>query len=747
MNIHKIHFLIIAILITSFGYAQSYKEHRGDIYSSRFNYDKAIEQYLIVMENEPENHYVMRKLAECYKYSNNDSASVQWYSKLISTNNNENIDLYNYSVVLKNIGEYDKSGEILKQYAVNKKDDKYLLSNKYIKDISKDTLLFKVTLIENSSPVADFAPSYLGDKIIFVSSRQGTNILQQEYERTGQAYLQLFVADTVANGQLDSIQPFERKFKSRFHEGPISFCEADSNMYFTRNNYKIFKGVSSDGEVKLKIYRSKFTYNEWLKDIDTFIDSLGYEANLDYDDWRSVKEFQYNSKEYSTGHPTLTKDGRKMYFVSDMPGGMGGTDIYVCERVGKNEWSEPQNIRLLNTEGNEMFPFIHESGMLFFASDGLPGIGGLDIFKAAQKGDGFEKPVNIGAPINSIDDDFGLIADKDTKTGYFTSNRSGGKGDDDLYHVEFINKVEFVLAGVVTQKGSTVPVANATITFKSNKKGDSQVFKTNNKGFYFGTIDFTKTFTTSCEEGLYLPFSGKLNPKDISLVNDTLFYNIELDFYGIYGSVFLKESNEKVPSINLECDSGLENEILSGTSDTIGDFKILLAKDTDYELMFTKTDFFALRESYTTKDKQSGWVNVNEFIELAIVKIDVNKTIEIPNIYYDLSKWDIRPDAAIELDKVVVLLVDNPDIHIELGSHTDARGSAKSNQFLSQKRAQSAVDYIVSQGIDGERIVAMGFGETKLKNHCADGVPCSKEEHQQNRRTDIRVTSVVNEVE
>jgi outer membrane protein OmpA-like peptidoglycan-associated protein/tetratricopeptide (TPR) repeat protein len=723
-------------------FSQSYKEYRGDVFFNRFNYSKAIEYYLEVMAKEPTNNFVMKKLAESYKYLGIDTASVNWYNLFIKTGKYEPQDLYNYSIVLKNTGQYDRAGQILQQYQQQKQEDKYLLNKQFTDGLRLDTFRFKVTLIEQSSPEADFSPAFFGNKIIFVSSRQGVGIFDKKYERDGEAFLQLYVADTLPDGQLTNIVPFDSRFNSRFHEGPVSFCPHDSTMYFTRDNYKIlFKGMSRDGQVKLKIYKSKFTYNEWLKYIQDAMDSIGIKTKLESDDWRMIKDFPYNNNEYSVGHPSISADGRSIYFVSDMPGGKGGTDLYMCTRIGRNEWSEPVNLVELNTEGNEMFPFIHPSGVLFFASDGWPGLGKLDIFKAMPRFDLFEKPQNMGAPLNSQDDDFGLIADDQTKTGYFSSNRPGGKGGDDLYYVVFNNKVNLVLAGKISEKGTGITIPGVNIRLTDEETNELASVQTNEKGYFYQTVNLTKNIRLDAIKSYYLPLNAQIEPKSLRRSGDTLYYSAELDYYGIYGSVFIKGTNEKVPFVDIVISSKNGSEKITLRSDSIGNFRTLLDANTDYEISFNKKDFFNLRAEYSTKANTTGYINVNEFIELGIEKIEVNKTIEIPNIYYDLGKWAIRPDAAVELDKVVKFMEDNPTLQIELGSHTDARGNSNSNETLSQKRAESAVNYIVSKRIDKQRIVAKGYGESKLKNGCKDGVKCSEEEHQQNRRTEIRVTS------
>ncbi len=735
--------LLFIILFTSITFAQSYKEHRGDVYYNRFDYNKAMELYLEVIKTDSNNYRVMAKLAEGYKFISNDTASANWYKKLLKSERVRNIDYYNYSMVLKNIGKYDEAGEMLLQYSKHTGSKRYLLNKEYVDEIKNDDFLVTVSLIEKSSAQSDFSPAYFGNKIIFVSSRQGTGVLKNEYVRNGEAFLQLYIADTLPNGQLDSIKLFSKKINTRFHEGPVSYCEFDSTMYFTRDNYKFFKGFSTDGIIKLKIYQSKFTYNDWLKWMGDRLNSIGINSKLNKEDWRTEKEHPVCNNEFSVGHPTITKDGKKMYFTSNKPDGKGGSDIYVSRRIEGNEWSEPMNIRSVNTEGDEMFPYISDDGTLYFASTGWPGMGGLDIFKAKSSRGGFRKPVNMGAPLNSTSDDFGLIVSHNKKTGYFSSNRPGGNGSDDLYHVKFETRTEYPLSGVVTEKATGQPIPDAIVEVIDNTTQKKMVVITDEKGKYLVTVSIKSNYTINCKNSLYIPYSSQFEPKSQTIYGGTMIANIELGFYGVFGSVFKKGTKEKIPFVEIYCKPDNSNQILSATTDSLGDFKIVMGKDIDYKLLLNKNGFFTFQEKYSTKGKPEGWTNINEFVGLYLDKIEVNKAIEIPNIYYDMGKYNIRPDAAVELDKIVVFLNTNPNIHVELGSHTDSRGSAKTNKILSQKRAQAAVNYIVKHGIDSDRISAKGYGETKLKNRCGNGVKCSEEEHQQNRRTEIRVTSLL----
>ncbi len=736
--------LFLFIILTTTTFAQkSYKEHRGDVHNDRFDYKKAIELYLEAIETDSNNIRIMAKLAEGYKHISNDTAAANWYIKLIESDKARDIDYYNYSIVLKNIEQYDDAGEMLKQYSKHTGSKRYLLNKEYVDEIRNDDFLVTISLVEKSSAQSDFSPAYYKNKIIFVSSRQGTGGLKGNYVRNNEAFLQLYIADTLPNGQLDSLILFSKKINTRFHEGPACYCEYDSTLYFTRNNYKIFKGFSADGQIKLKIYKSKFTYNNFNKWVGDRFNSIGINSKLNNENWRSEKEHPVCHNDFSVGHPTLTKDGKKMYFTSDKPDGKGGSDIYVSRRIEGDWWSEPMNVRSVNTEGDEMFPYIHDDGTLYFASTGWPGMGGYDVFKAKFFRGGFRKPINMGAPLNSTNDDFGLIVSPNKKRGYFSSNRSGGMGGDDLYYVRFDTKTEYTLAGIVTEKANQQPIVDAIIEVIDNKTQEKMVVITNEKGRYSAMVNIKNTYTINCKNSLYVPYSSQFEPKTQTVVGGEMIADIELGFYGVFGSVYKKGTKEKLPFVEMYFKPNNSNQLLSATTDSVGDFRLVMGKDINYKLLLNKNGFFALQEKYSTNNKPEGWSNINEFAALYMDKIEVNKVIEIPNIYYDLGKYDIRPDAAVELDKIVMFLNTNPNIHVELGSHTDSRGSARTNKTLSQKRAQAAVDYIVNHGIDDDRISAKGYGETKLKNRCANGQKCSEEEHQQNRRTEIRITSLL----
>lgn len=353
----------------------------------------------------------------------------------------------------------------------------------------------------------------------------------------------------------------------------------------------------------------------------------------------------------------------------------------------------------------------------------------------------------MGHPLNSNADDFGLFLRSDEKTGFFASNRQGGKGDDDIYAFTITDPITFALElqGTTADIETKAWLSQATVTLKPNSSTVAEKVETGDNHTFRFELEPEMTYTLTATRQGYSPVTIPVNPSTMTIVSDVIKVPLELkkvDEWGIYGNVFLKPSMEIVPEVKVRIEKTNREVVADLLTDGDKGFRQQLEPEINYILVFEKKGFLVKRVDYSTKGRKPGYININEIVEIAIEKVELNKTIEIPNIYYDLGKWNIRPDAAVELDKVVLFLNDNPDIKVELASHTDSRGSAQSNQSLSQKRAVSAVEYIVKKGgISSNRITAKGYGESKLKNQCADGVKCSEAEHQQNRRTDIRIVS------
>lgn len=701
----------------------SYKLKWADKSFDNMAYIRAKESYEEIVSTGYQNENIIRSLAiSCYNTEDTRNAE-KYYSSLIEKYPYTAIDAYNYAQTLKNNEKYSESDKWMAVFAnlktVDSRIERQSETSAKLKML-KETNSYSVNSVSFNTEYSDFGPSIFGNYLYYTSAQQERNVTGMKYSWNEKPYLDVYSLEISGDGTTGASEFMKYPVNSRFHDGPVCFNTDSSEMFLTRNGmFYYFPKKSTAGISYLRILR--------------FVKKNGK--------WKSPEEMPFNSREYSTGHPSLTADGKRLYFASDMPGGYGGSDIYYVERLDTG-WSAPVNLgNSINTEGNEMFPFIHSSGLLYFASDGHLGLGGLDEFVAKQK-DLQYVVKNLGAGINSEMDDFSLILDNDGKTGYFSSNRPGGKGDDDIYKFDVLKPVVFDLGLKIIivdkETGETITQAKLSLKTESVQKTDALV----TDGIFTSEISPDKIYSVDIAKEGYENFSLSINTETATITNGLVEITAnlrKLPPYGIYGKVYIKETMEAVPEVKISVKALNSDTSFVISSNENGEFRTQLSKETSYELLFEKEGFFTKRAAYSTFDRPAGYVNVNEFVDLSFEKIELNKTIEIPNIYYDLGKWNIRNDAAIELDKVVLFLQDNADIKIELGSHTDSRGTATANQSLSQKRAQSAVDYIVSKGINSDRITAMGYGEAKIKNQCADGVKCSEADHQQNRRTEIRI--------
>ncbi len=412
-------FTFILLLWVSNIFAQSDKEKRADQLFDGFAYIDAIKMNEDIARSGGVNNHVCKQLAEAYRRIGNSEQCEYWYRMLIDMGTTDAIDYYYYAEALKSNKKYKEAEKWVKKFADLQPTDsrmkRQLDAQKGINVFIADSNTVEIIKLNSiNSKYSDFSPSYYNDnKITFASAREIENNSKTKYVWDEQPFIDIYIADKMASMQLVNPKPLSKEVNSPYHEGPMTFNETGNIMYFTRNNMiesrKLIK--SKDKTTNLKIYSAQLIGGEW----------------------GNIKELKYNSDEYSTGHPTLTLDGNLLYFASDRPGGYGQADIYVCKRL-EGEWSEPENLGpTINTEGNEMFPFIHSDGTLYFSSDGLVGFGGLDVYAATRKADSTFQIVNMGYPMNSPKDDFGLIMDDLSMSGYFSSNRKGGEGFDDIY--------------------------------------------------------------------------------------------------------------------------------------------------------------------------------------------------------------------------------------------------------------------------------------------------------------------------
>ena len=594
---------------------------------------------------------------------------------------------------------------------------------------------YKVEPVSFNTSQADFGPVVVGDDIVFSTARNDERMIRREYAWNETPYLDIYRMKKDA-GPLATAKLLSTKLSSPYHDGPACFTADGNEIYFTRNNYNKYIN-KSDTKV---IEHIGVVNKALLKKSSAGVNNLMIMHAKKVDgEWTYPESLPFNSGEYSCGHPSLSADGKTMYFTSDMPGGFGGSDIYKIE-ITDNGFGEPVNLGAeINTEGTEMFPFAHENGNLYFSSNGRLTLGGLDIFVAAMK-DGSYTVKNMGSPLNTHFDDFSFFLEEDGIHGYFASNREGGKGDDDIYQFEIIDQIKFskVLIGKLIDKNTGAIIPNAPVLLSHLDGNLIANLTTDSEGLIITNIEDVASLVAKVDEADYFPYN-----QTFEIGSETTEFEMALiprPYWGIFGSVFLLPDMTAIPEVTLKmlAKNGKETSLVSGTD---GAFKTRLEANTDYDLVFTKKAFFTKRVQYSTVGRDTGYVNVNEFVDLQLEKVELGKSIEIM-ILYDLGKWNIREDAAMELNDMIQFMKDNPDIKIELGSHTDSRGSAQSNQVLSQKRAESAVNFMVQRGIASERMSAKGYGETKLKNKCADGVSCSEQEHQANRRSEVTIVAM-----
>lgn len=690
-------------------------------------YTDAIQAYEKLINKGYHTDSLNRNLALSYYKIDETKKSESLFRNLIDNGHYLTSDLYFYIQSLKYNQKYEEADVWMEKYAKeNTSDSRVPLQRGSAPFVKKmiEKELYTIKLAPFNSENSDFgAIEYDGD-ILFASSRSNQAIIRFEDGWKKTPYFSIYRVKsedaTVVNAKL-----FSRKYNTLYNDGPVCFNVQGDEMFVTRNNYRhYFPRKGKEGINNLKILYARKTV-------------LGT--------WTSLKELPFDNNDYSSGHPSLSPDGKTLYFASNMPGGYGGTDIYYVTRTDSG-WSVPVNLGItINTEGDEMFPFIHSNGYFYFASNGRQGVGGLDLFISRKNKDGAYAVKNMGYPINSSADDFGLFLRKDSKTGLFASNREGGKGDDDIYSIIVTDPISFGfnMDGTVVDSLTGEKLLNVHVELLTDQKVTLQSSDTKNSNEFFFPIEANQKYILNTKCNGYLLKTTQINPQLLASDGETIHIPVlltKVEAHGIFGNVYIKGTKEIVPSVKVRVYSSSKTIYSEITTQGAEDFRMKLEPNSDYQVVFSKPAFLTKRVYYSTKDRKPGYVNINEFVEVAVQKLEVGAIIEIPNIYYDLAKWNIRTDAAIELEKVVQFLDDNPTIKVELGSHTDSRGSDVSNQTLSQKRAQSAVDFIVQKGININRITAKGYGESKLKNRCANGVNCTEEEHQQNRRTEIRIT-------
>lgn len=647
---------VLLIILFSFSTAVAQRKLvKAREFKDNFQYSNALNLYATHFKSTvPRKADDIRDIAHCYLMMNDLDAAQQWLSRINGLSVYSPVEMLDYANALKSTGDYDNAVAQFRRYAdffperAQKVPD-WIESCKQAKVWIANPLSFEIINVESiNSENSDFGLIPYRNGYIFSSDRTLENKdynTKEIFGWTGNPYLKIFSISTIYEDNI-SAEPTETEgINSTFHNGPGVFDPSSNRIYYTLTKMQKFDPLPTNSDP---------TDWEEIPSAEKYINRLEiYSAKLTKDNtWEDVQPFEYNNVEkYSVGHPCLSADGKILYFVSNMPGGFGNSDIYYTILQPNGKWSAPVNAgNIINTEGKEAFPVLDKNGTFYFSSDRHSGLGGLDIFESYGSKNQWSEPENLTYPINSPRDDFLPYFTVPGISGYLSSNRDGGKGEDDIY---YFSKKIMIVVNTKTRNNNNVLIPLNEVTLKME-----------------------------------------------DLVKDDI----------------LEKVTDKNGIFSLEADCG-----------------------SVYDIRGLKEGYFQQAKSVQTSCSRK---NDTMYVELILDKIVENKSYVLENIYYDFDKWNIRPDAAIELDKLVTVLNENPTIDIELGSHTDSRGTNQYNESLSQKRAESAVAYIISKGIISKRITAKGYGESKLRNLCSDGKICTDDEHQLNRRTEFTVTKI-----
>ena len=851
MKFRSFYSLAIMLLFAASLSAQTAKLERAQRSMKELNYVGAIEILNQILAH-GDNAGAKIALAECYRKISDPQNAEFLYGQVVRLPEAQPIHFLYYGEMLQRNGKCDLAREWYAKFAEAVPEDvrgQYQTKAcDYEAELkTKSEGIYEVKRTEFNSNLDDFGAAFYKDGIIFASERDKGSAVKRNHCWTGEPFLDLYfipIKNCGSDVKTGRPEKFTSDINSKYHDAVVTFTKDQSTIFFTRNNYAKGKtGADDAGIIRLKIYTAKKKGN-----------GFGTEESL-----------PFNSDEYSNAHPAVTADGTKLYFASDMPGGFGGMDLYVSE-LENGRWGPPMNLGPgINTEGNELFPFIHSSGRLYFSSDGHLGLGGIDNFYVDSRGDGqWTAPENPGAPINTVDDDFGMMLNDEGTCGFFSSDRQGGSGRDDIYSfTKTATPVKIYVFDEVTKEA----IANATVTSDSCLK---KVLKTGKDGRAIVDMKFNSCCTFTAEMAGYEKNSKAGCVKDASSSENVV---IEIPLrkeqkFLVDGFVFdqstgLPLGDAKVTLIG--CDSTKLNQFV--TTDASGKFNFKLDEGCCYKLRGEKDKYFAvttgdtictkglvasktysvnmnLQPSSTTGTKPTdntsvvdgtnptkttdikpldpnavyfdadkglyskngkpftGTDNGTTYKKGKIVGgkpstdvvtnnttkrgpedvyLDKTKNLYVKNgepftgeykgetyvkgkpktgfipvpdskydntpgavsyllhIYYDFDQSNLRDESMPELEKLLKLMKDNSTQIVEIASHTDARGSNSYNNRLSQRRAESVVRWLIDKGIERDRLVPRGYGESMTSNKCVNQIKCTEEEHQLNRRTEFRV--------
>lgn len=621
-------FLLLVALSSVVATAQNKDTKKADQLYERLQYTDAAKAYQKLLKKGKGSRYVFQQLGNSFYYINDTKKAETYYKRVVKGRKLSPEVVYNYAQSLKANGKFSDHNEWMRKFAEMKPEDsrakEFMKNPNYIPLIMDEVERWSATNMEEiNSEYSDFGAFMKGKEFYFASSR---NQKRKKYAWNEEPFLDIYVAQDVGGTIKNAALLPGNDVNTKYHESTVAITADGKRMYFDRNDY--FEGDYDKSE-------------EGINQINL------YYAELIDGQWKGISSVPWNSDEYSVGHPALSPDGNTLYFASDMPGGKGMSDIYAVNVNKDGTFGTPRRLgNNINTEGREVFPFVDSSGTLYFSSDGHMGIGLLDVFMAEAQGAKFGMAVNMGKGVNSAADDFAFMFDPAGKTGYVSSNRSGGQGSDDIYKVAEIE----------------IP----------------------------------------CE----------------------ITYNI---------TVLNEYTDGPIAGARVDMYDEMENKLSTRTTGDNGTTQILAECDKGHVLQSVMRDF---ESNAVVMEAVEGKETVDVTIRLRPIEdIIVDDRVVLNPIFFDLNKSNIKPQAAFELDKLVAIMKKYPNMVIKVEAHTDSRGNDEFNLELSERRAQSTVQYVISKGIDAAMISGEGKGETSPKVDCGNN--CTQEQHAKNRRSEF----------
>ncbi|MCB0663228.1 MAG: OmpA family protein [Saprospiraceae bacterium] len=673
----------------------------------------------------------MYQLARSYQLNADYSDAAYWYKRALEINETDE-GLLEYAKVLQSLGDCENAVSWFKKYA----------SKNQLNTEASETFAMQCGTIRNhddfgkvsfelvgglNSDAIDFSPIPVDGGMIFTSNRDAGGPIQHTDFWTNNDFTDLYFSKKSDYNLFEKPVLLDGDVNSKFHNGAASINAKQNQMFITVN---FEKGVGKKDRHLLKI-----------------VEAYQHDGK-----WKVTNEFAFNNKGYSTFHPTLSADGQLLVFVSDKNGGSGAADLYVSQKVDGN-WSDPVNLgQEINTNGNELFPFLDAKGRLFFSSDGRMGKGGLDVFVCEKIGDAsWGLPQNLGDAFNSFKDDFGIYVYPDGKSGYVSSNRSGGLGKDDIYFwksetpEEEIEPADYANVRVI-DAATGLPLGGAKVEWVQTTPEQAIVgegyWVADKEGYVQVPVEAGSNFIFTAKKEGFNPERREVSGENL-LATTTEIPLSKLTTVMINGIVMEEKTGDYKGGFGFEIINECSGSKSVFSTDDYGNFNLEAGCGCKYTVRSLDPNATFIEKTFIAD------CNKNKIQLLVDVKVPAPKSpysngeiITLKNLYYDFDKWNIRPDAAKELDNVVEIMKSHPGMEVELASHTDSRGNDVYNLSLSQKRAESAVNYIISKGIQSYRISAKGYGESQLVNECVNGANCDENEHQANRRTEIKIISL-----